>query len=352
MAAARRTEGSCLGDQLLAAPGRWDFYQAVRLWQQAARDLAAVGVDDDPAREALRFRTSVSFAFPTCEIGACRLDPEQPGRAELRVNFMGVATPASFGSLPTPYAEDVSLADRRRLPALHEFLDMFNHRFISLFYRAWQKHHAAVAYEQAAAGQPALFEMALRSLLGMANPGAHAQVSRLDELVLGRPGLLRPGATSCSSLVALMDQIFGVRARVEQFETRWFTIEPEDRSRLGRAACRLGEDLTVGDSVALAQSRFRLVLGPLAWDAFASFLPQGGAHDVLHDLIKVAVGPELTYDIQLDLDAAGVPPLRLGLAAEEPAARLGWTTWLGPPRGRGAVSVVVASRPQVGAEVA
>lgn len=342
MAAARRTADACLGDQLLAEPGRWDFFQAVRLWQQAAGDRIAVGEGDDPEREALRFRTTTTFAFPTCEIDAFALDPQRPGRAELRVHFMGVATPASFGSLPVPYAEDVALADRDGLTALHEFLDLFNHRFIALFWRAWQKHHAAVAYERTAGGEPALFETALRSFLGLATPGARDQVPLSDGLMLGRPGLLQPGRTSACSLVELIRQIFGVTARVEQFVARWFAIEPEDRSRLGRCACRLGDDLTLGDQVPLAQSRFRLVLGPLAWDAFSEFLPQGGAHAVLHDLVRLAVGPELTYDIQLDLDAAVTPPLHCGAAAAAAPPRLGWTTWLGAPRGRTVAHVVVA----------
>lgn len=342
MAAARRTEDACLGDQLLAEPDRWDFFQAVRLWEQAARDFAAVGEGDDPERESLRFRTSVSFAFPTSEIGAFVLDQERPGRAEMRVNFMGVATPASFGSLPTPYAEDVALADRDRLPALHEFLDLFNHRFIALFYRAWQKHRATVAHERAADAEPVLFETALSSFLGLALRGARAQVALPDGLLLGRPGLLRPGQTSCSSLVELVRQVFGVRARVEQFVTRWFAVEEEDCSSLGRHACRLGEDVMLGDRVPLAQSRFRLVLGPIDWEVFAQFLPQGGAHPVLHDLVRLAVGPELTYDVQLDLEADAVPPLRLGAVADAAPARLGWTTWLGALQGHASAHVVVA----------
>jgi predicted component of type VI protein secretion system len=140
----------------------------------------------------LRFRTAVSFAFPTSDLAAFALDPEQQGRATLRVKFMGVATPASFGSLPTPYAEDVAMADRDRLPALHEFLDLFNHRFIALFYRAWQKHRAAVTFESTPDGQAALFEMALRSLLGLATEGARAQVPLPDGLCSAAPACCGP----------------------------------------------------------------------------------------------------------------------------------------------------------------
>jgi type VI secretion system protein ImpH len=94
--------------------------------------------------------------------------------------------------------------------------------------------------------------------------------------------------------------------------------------------------------VPLAQSRFRLVVGPLTADLFAEFLPQGGAHDVLQDLVRLAAGPELSYDVQLDLDADSVPPLRLGEADGAPPARLGWTTWLGAAGGRTTAHVVVA----------
>jgi type VI secretion system protein ImpH len=341
MASSRRRTGSCLGDLLLAEGFRCEFFQAVRLWQAAERGRVPVGEGDLPEREPLRFRTNVSFAFPTSEIEEMRLAPEQDGRAELTINFMGVATPGSYGSLPTPFTEDVAIQDRSREPALHEFLDLFNHRFISLFHRAWEKNRPAVISERLTAGEVGLFETAMRGLMGLATDGARASVALPDALILGRAGMLRPGLTSADGLADLVEKMFGVPARVEQFVARWFALEAEDCSRLGREGSRLGVDFILGDRVPLAQSRFRLVLGPLPWDAFQSLLPCGEAHDALHQLVELAAGPELTFDILLDLGAADVPPLQLGSSAAPP--RLGWTTWLGTARDPAATQVVVGS---------
>lgn len=341
MAAPSRRTDACLGDLLLAEGWRCEFYQAVRLWQRAQPGRVPVGEGDVPDREAVRFRSTVSFAFPRAEIVDLRLDPDADGRAELTAAFLGVATPASFGSLPTLYAEDVATRDRDREPALHDFLDLFNHRLISLFYRAWEKNNPAVVYERLPEGETGVFAAALRALLGMGPLGVRDNVSLPDALLLGRAGLLRPGCTSAAALAEVVEQVFDVPAAVRQFVPRWFALERDDRSRLARTGTRLGVDLVLGDRVPLAQSRFRLELGPLDWATFRSLLPCGEAFSPLHELVRLAVGPDLTFDVQLDLGAAAVPPLRLDAGADAP--RLGWTTWLGATPDAATTAVVVGA---------
>jgi type VI secretion system protein ImpH len=341
MAASSRRTDACLGDLLIAEGWRYEFFQAVRLWQLGARDRVPVGEGDLAAREALRFRTSVSFAFPRSEVEDIRLDPDEPGRAELRTTFIGVATPASFGSLPTPFTEDVAQQNRDKQPALHEFLDLFNHRFIALFHRAWEKNRPAIVHERLGERSVGLYETALRALLGLSTEGARARVPLPDAVLLGRIGLLRPGLTSAEGLTDLVTRVFDVPARIEQFVARWFPLEPEDCSQLGTLGTTLGVDCVLGDHVPLAQSRFRLVIGPLTWDAFQDLLPCGGSHAALHDLVRLAAGSELTFDILLDLGAAEVPLLRLGGGETPP--RLGWTTWLGNARDPAATQVVVGA---------
>ncbi|RJF88319.1 hypothetical protein D3874_15940 [Oleomonas cavernae] len=71
------------------------------------------------------------------------------------------------------------------------------------------------------------------------------------------------------------------------------------------------------------QGRFRIRIGPLTYDAFRSWLPDGPKVKALTDITRLAVGPDFGFDLQLSLDRTQVPsPV---LAGE---SRLGWNGWL------------------------
>ena len=64
-----------------------------------ARKRAPVGVDSDPGDEVVRFRSDLSLVFPRGDLRS--FEPAiGDGVPHVTVNFMGVATPGSFGSLP------------------------------------------------------------------------------------------------------------------------------------------------------------------------------------------------------------------------------------------------------------
>jgi type VI secretion system protein ImpH len=67
--------------------------------------------------------------------------------------------------------------------------------------------------------------------------------------------------------------------RIEQFIGHWTLIEKPLRNKLGVMNCRLGEDLTIGRYVYDGTGRFTVVLGPLGYDEYLSFLPGGHRRD-------------------------------------------------------------------------
>jgi type VI secretion system protein ImpH len=327
VAASRRTDHADLSELLFAHGYRFEFFQAVRLLQLAAPESVPVGEGDDPRREAIRFASDVSLAFAPSDIREVTR-PTAEGPARLTVAFMGVATPASFGSLPTVYTEYVLSRLRERDTALRDFLDLFNHRLISLFYRAWAKYHFPIAYERGDDAGPGVFERALLSLLGLGAPTLWRDLPFDARLLLARASAFRRGRVSAVALTDLLEGYFGVPVAVEQFVPEWYVIGEEERSRLGRHAHQLGCDLTLGDRVQVAQARFRLRVGPLDWPAFQELLPAGGGFRSLVEMVRLGAGAELDFDLQLVLRPEAVPCLRLGVADEHGAPWLGWSTWL------------------------
>ena len=315
---------------------RFDFFQAVRLLQRERPQDAPVGTGDDPSREGLRFSSQVSMGFAPSDVTTIQPGAEEGDPAEMTVSFLGVATPHSYGSLPLPYAEMILGLDRDKNPVLRRFLDLFNHRLISLFYRTWEKYRFAMAYERDSLKGPGVFERAVFALMGLGTEAQRGRMACDDRALLARAYAVRGRPTSALGLADLVRSYFKVPVQVRQFVSCWYPIEPSERCRLGVASCRLGQDINLGGRVHLAQSRFRLCLGPLDWDQFTDFLPTGRAFGPLVEMTALAAGPEFDFDCQLVLNAASAPGIRLGVSdgatggtrSGVGAPQLGWSTWL------------------------
>jgi len=331
MGAEGRRETPSLRDQLFEQTEGFDFVQAVRVLARIYPDRAPVGGDADPADEVVRFASDLSPIFPRAEVQ--RAQPADDfGPARLLVNFMGVATPASFGALPRRYAEEIRLLVRERNPALRDFLDLFNHRLVSLFVRARARHHPVLHVER---GAESVFGRALAAILGLGTAGLADRLAVDDHALWARAGLLGMRPLPAVALEALVASVFGVPAEVEPFRPSRHTIEPEDRNRLGRANARLGQDLVVGEEIWLVESRFRVRLGPLSFADYAALLPDRPGHRRVADLVRFATRGELDFELQLVLAAEEVPSLRLG-AGSDARGQLGWSSWLGGARPSGA----------------
>jgi type VI secretion system protein ImpH len=273
----------------------------------------------------VRFRSVISLAFAPSELRSLIVQEERA--PELAVAFFGVATPASYGSLPSCYSELILRRDRDGDRALRDFLDGFNHRLLSLFYRAWEKYRIDIAFESAPDDRESVFERSLFCLLGLGTEGIRDRLPFPDHALLRWAGVLGRRPVPAAELADLVGDHFDVAVRVEQFIPSWYRMEPGDRLRLDARSQRLGRDTFLGESVCVAQFRFRLELGPLRWHEYVEFLPTGTAFEALRQLVRFAVGAEYDFDIQLILKGEDASLLRLG-GSDGANARLGWTTWL------------------------
>src|SRR6476660_3965137 len=138
-----------LKEKLFDEPYRFEFFQAVRILEKLFPDKLAVGGDALPHQEVVRFRSRVSMDFPSSEIhDITPVENEMTGetRLDLFENFMAMA--GVSGVLPMHYTEVLFSRFRYRDTALWSFLDIFTHRAVSLFYRAWEKYRIPVGYER------------------------------------------------------------------------------------------------------------------------------------------------------------------------------------------------------------
>lgn len=317
----RRTSDP-LADVLFDEPYRFEFFQAVRLLERISPARRPVGRYSEPAAEAVRFRTRVSLAFPPSQIHQLTDGDEAEGQPpQMMVAFMGLTGPA--GVLPHHYTEMLVERTRYKDTAAWDFMDMFNHRMISLFYRAWEKYRFPVAYER---GEDRFTEF-LFDIVGMGTPGLRNRQSFPDEILLFYGGLFAARPHSASAMEAVLGDYFGVPARVEQFSGQWLKLDEESLTLLGGANAELGITTVAGTRVWDAQSKFQLQFGPMTFDEFTKFLPTGTGFKPASELARLFAGLELDFDIRPTLKAEEVPGCVLTTHAKR-RPMLGWTSWL------------------------
>lgn len=304
-----------------------DFFHIVRLLQRLHPDRAAVATSEDPSKEAVRFRSDTSFAFPTGDVREV-IEGENDDPDTVVVNFMGVATPASFGSLPVPYTRELNRRVSRKDPVLRDFLDLFNHRLISLYYRAWERSHIELLRERKADSP---FDTVLRCALGLQGPALAENFPVPERGLFSVAGLLAMRPAPAVAIEGVLESLFGLKASIEQFLPTWVDFARDECNELGGLNAALGRDLHLGDSTYLLQARIRVHLEPIPWLEFRDLLPGSSGYLAIVNVIQLAVGPETDFDLEVSVDPADptVPEFRLG--GDDPNRRLGQSTWLRTP---------------------
>ena len=316
-----RPDRSPIAKKLDREPSRFDFFQAVRLLELMYPDRQVVGRLNNPSAETLRFGATSSVAFPASEIQS--LD-RSTVPAQMRVNFMGLTGPQ--GMLPLDYSMLVLDRLRAHDTTIRDFLDLFNHRIISLFYQAWEKYRFGVPYER---GERDRFLRHVMALLGLGTPGLQNRQEVPDDALVFYSGLLSAHARSAAGLRQLMADYFGVDVEVEQFVGAWYPVDRDAQCCLGEGLSdseRLGIGAVVGDEIFDQQSRIRLRFGPLTLDQYNDFLPGGNGYRQVRSLAAFYAGGEYDVELQLILRRKEVPPCEL--AEPEAGPQLGWTTWV------------------------
>lgn len=308
---------------LLEDPTAFEFFQAVRLLERLRPDRAGVGGFAHPAEEVVHFGVPPSIAFPPSDIAALEMPDDGPAR--MSVTFMGLTGPD--GVLPHHYTLQVADRVRARDRTLRDFLDLFHHRIVSLFYRAWRKLRFTAAYE--AERRDRVTEHLL-DLVGLGlDPLRHRTVVP-DESLLFYTGLLAPQRRSAVGLQQLLSDFFTVPVEVQQFVGGWYPLAESTQCSVGEgadASGQLGLGAVAGDEIWDPQARVRVRVGPLTRTQYDPFLPGGSAHAALATLVRFYSHDQFDFEIQLVLARDEVPACVLGAEAEAPAP-LGWCTWV------------------------
>jgi type VI secretion system protein ImpH len=316
--------GSAAAAALEENPQSFGFFQAVRLLRRLAPEREAVGEFADPGREVVRFSSNPSLAFPAGEVQELEIGEDGPAR--MMVNFMGLV--GHMGVLPLHYTRLVNDEQRDDDRPLTDFIDLFQHRIVSLFYQAWERSHFYVPFER---GDEDRVTRHLLDLIGLGDETLRSRLQIPDVALLYYCGLLGMRQRSAVALEQMLEDYFGVPVEVLQFLGGWYSLSDESRCRVddepGFDAAGLGEGVVVGDEIWDSQARVRIRVGPVNRSRYEDFLPGQEAHNALRAITEFFGDGQFDFELQLVLAEEDVPGVVLDASAED-APSLGWSTWI------------------------
>ena len=307
-------------DALAREPYAFDFYRAVRLLESCHPERPRIGYSYSPSEDPIRFAQNPSLAFAPSSLE--KLDLSNPdGIPRLFVHLFGLFGPN--GPLPphvTEYAHDRNLhyADR----TITAFCNVFHHRLLSFFYRAWAANQKSADLDRADEQRYATY---IGSFFGIGMDSLQERDAVSDWAKLYFAGRLANQTRNAEGLEAILQQYFEIRTRIETFVGRWMDLPRDSVCQLGhsRETGELGVNTIVGKRFWECQLNFRIHMGPMKLKDYQRMLPGGDAFLRLKYWVLNYCGEHFFWDIQLVLEAAEVPQTRLGQAG-----RVGWTTWL------------------------
>lgn len=305
---------------LAATPWRVGFFSLMR--QLAARypDAPPIGQALRPQEESFRVGQKPSLIFAPREIADITRDPH--GYWRIRLFSLGLLGPN--GAMPLFFTEFVrERSEAHQDSTLADFLDIFHHRALTTFYRAWAISQSAIALDRP---QDEHFSSYIDALghTASSHPAALASHARLS----AAPHLVRE-ARNPEGLTKMLKRFFDVPVAIEEFIPRWVDIHPDDCTRLGDPCLSslLGEGAFAGEKIMDCQHNFRLLIGPLPLDDYLSFTPTGHNLPKLVEWVRAFIGFEFLWEVKITVSPNAAPPAHLG--GHE---RLGWSTWLGQPK--------------------
>ena len=318
MASPGRRTAVAVGERLRDEPQAFELLQALLLLERAQPQATPLGQGIDPRREAVRLRGPLTPLFAASQVAS--LDYSEKAQPVLSTPVFGLGGPDG----PLPYAYQEWLQQRARLkdhgPA--EFLDLFQHRLLSLLYRILCKHRVAIGFVPPEASP---VQDQLRALTGLLPRPLQGRQAFPDALVTARAALFAGARRSLAGFETIVRHHFAVSVRLEQFQGAWREIPEASRSCLGRPGrnLSLGRSAVAGKRVWDEHAGIRIVLGPLNGKRYPSFLPDGPAHGQLAALARFYFGPDL--DCSLRLLLSETPGLSLNRQAPP---RANWSSWL------------------------
>lgn len=322
-----------------------DFFSFLRTVEALAKDKPRIGSSNSLRDELIEFKQPAHLEFASSTVASILPLPERKNGgplASLEAYFLGLSGPN--GALPyamTDYIlsrkNGLAHPDRviegrrdttlnRRDTSLFDFLNIFNHRFLSYFYRSWSSARKTTDYDRPD-------ESRFKGFLGALSGGITERTGIQNTSHQYFSGHFSNKSRHPEGLGKILSDYLDCSVSIVENVGHWITCDTSDELSLGQlggaGAPSLGEGIIMGSRIWDRQLRFDINIGPISFEKFQSYVPlSSGVESEIVKQIKhiVSLYTDRVYFCvaNISLDKHEIPPPCLGGGQ----FRLGIDSWV------------------------
>jgi len=299
------------------------FYRFLQWLEQTHPQYPPLGSTSFISNDPVRLRPHPGMGFPASEFKGIEPHPDEnlDSPPTVRTTFLGLYGVDS--PLPTSYIDDI--AQRRDgHEALEHFLDIFNHRILTQFYRIWRKHAYPATF---AAGGSDKISQSLLGLVGLGIPGTAEHIDAPLSRFLALLGVMRQPARTAEGINALVNLLA---------PKTYSTVKPHYKRRIPVKAPNFDDGIDLGDRPVIggfgydinSMVEIRLTTEDRA-EAQGWLPPNQSLYNDLLTMLRVYLGWRLDARITLTLPLRLLPAPRMTCQHSEQSVYMGYTAMLG-----------------------
>ncbi len=318
-------DGSSSTTELLASlqlgyqtdePWRAGFISLMRMIAARTATLPPPGKAALPAQEHFRIGQQAHMIFSPREVAQVKIEGGKIG-----LNLFGLGMWGPQGAMPLQMTEQAYTRAEVHDSTLIDFFNIFHHRALSLFYRAWFVSQDTASLDRV---DDEHFSWYVASLVGL-DPEEYRSSPLPGHARLASSAHLVRESRNPEGLLGALHYYFGIPVDIEEFSPQWIVLDGNEQSQLGNndSSLALGETAILGNTVQDKQHKFRLILGPLTLKQYMRFSIWGQDLPVLREWVRNFVGYEYAWDVKLILAAEEIPKATL-----DGSHQLGYAVWL------------------------
>ena len=280
----------------------FNFYRFCQVLEGLTPDKPPLGSTFSPKDDPVRFRPHAGMGFPVSELKTVQTDDEHPDAPPtVRTTFLGLYGVDS--PLPTSYIDDIT-QQREGHETMEAFLDIFNHRIMTQFYRIWRKHSYPATFEPGGSDKTS---QSLMALTGLPHAGP-TPTSRL--LALLQP-LVRTTRTAEGIAAVIKTQAPLTQVEVHPHQAILMPAGQQAEFSFSRRQT-LGDYLVLGSQTTEVNYRIGITMYTEDEKEAKGWLPGGQLREDVFSLLRVYLGCDYDASLSLSIPIKLAPLPRLG----------------------------------------